>query len=69
MRDTERPMPERWRPELRRKLVVLVVIKVIALGALWALFFSPQHRAKVNGPLLDERFSLDSTEPPSGASP
>lgn len=58
-----------WRPGLRRKLAALLIVKVIALAVLWALFFSPPHRAKVNEPMLDRQFSLDSTEPRSGASP
>ncbi|MDE2150474.1 MAG: hypothetical protein KGJ55_11755 [Gammaproteobacteria bacterium] len=33
-----------WRSWLRRRVVGLLAIKLLALTALWWLFFSPTHR-------------------------
>ena len=41
--------PLRWRDALRRHLAVLLLMKIAALALLWALFFSPAHRAQVDG--------------------
>jgi hypothetical protein len=30
-----------WRHKLRRELTAAVVLKLLALGLLWALFFAP----------------------------
>jgi hypothetical protein len=34
---------------LRRHVAVLLLMKIAALALLWALFFSPAHRAPVDG--------------------
>ena len=39
----------RWRGTLRRHVAVLLLMKIAALALLWALFFSPAHRAPVDG--------------------
>jgi len=37
-----------WRRALRRHLTTLLVVKLLALGVLWALCFSPVHRSTVD---------------------
>jgi hypothetical protein len=39
----------RWRGALRRHVAVLLLMKIVALALLWVLFFSPAHRAPVDG--------------------
>ncbi|MGH8315890.1 MAG: cytochrome oxidase putative small subunit CydP [Steroidobacterales bacterium] len=40
--------PLAWRHDLGRKLIWLVALKLVALAALWLLFFSPAHRPPVD---------------------
>lgn len=47
-----------WRRELSRKLGCLLAAKALALAALWAMFFSPQHRLTPDESLLDQRLSI-----------
>jgi hypothetical protein len=45
---TSAAAPGRWRAVLRRHLALLLAIKLAALALLWALFFSPAHRAVID---------------------
>jgi uncharacterized membrane protein len=40
--------PEQWRYELRRAVAVTLALKLAALALLWALFFAPAHRTRVD---------------------
>lgn len=42
---TSAAAPGPWRAVLQRHLTVLLAVKLAALALLWALFFSPAHRA------------------------
>ena len=37
---------------------MVLVIKALALGLIWYLFFSPGHRVHVDGEVTGERFGL-----------
>ncbi|TJY59839.1 hypothetical protein E4T66_11695 [Sinimarinibacterium sp. CAU 1509] len=38
----------KWRAQLRQQIGWTLLIKLMALIALWALFFSPEHRVAVS---------------------
>ena len=42
---------------LRRHLTVLVALKLAALALLWALFFSPAHRPRVDPQTVGQRLA------------
>jgi len=44
---------------LRREIAWLLLGKLIALIVLWALFFSPSHRHRVDGAKTADRFALE----------
>lgn len=55
-----------WRVALRRGIVKLLLFKLAALAALWALFFSPAHRLDPNPDQVGQQLSLRSA---TGAPP
>jgi len=50
--------PRGWRRSMRRELAWILVVKLLALLALWSLFFSPAHRIRVDGTATSCRFAL-----------
>ena len=58
-----------WRSVLRRHLAWLLLLKFAALALLWALFFSPAHRAPVDGRMTGRQLALGqpAAQPRSGA--
>ena len=55
---TSAAVPKPWRGVLRRHLIALLAIKFAALALLWALFFSPAHRAAVDGQGLARQLAV-----------
>jgi hypothetical protein len=55
-----------WRAALRRGIVKLLLFKLAALAALWALFFSPAHRLNPEPDQVGQQLSLRSA---TGAPP
>ena len=60
--DTSGRAPEPWRGLLRRHLALLLAIKLAALALLWALFFSPAHRAAVDAEAAGRHLALTARE-------
>jgi hypothetical protein len=54
-----------WQAQMRRQIGWTLLVKLLALIALWAFFFSPEHRASVSDQTVHEH--LIPTDP--GASP
>lgn len=52
-----------WRRELRRGIGIALAVKLAALLALWALFFSPAHRADVTAEVVDRRLEIGEPGP------
>jgi hypothetical protein len=52
-----------WRGELRRAIGIALAVKLAALLALWALFFSPGHRAEVTADLVDRQLVIRDAGP------
>jgi hypothetical protein len=50
--------PRPWRGVSRRHLTVLLAIKLAALVLLWALFFSPAHRAAVEAEAVGRQLAV-----------
>jgi hypothetical protein len=50
--------PAGWRRALRRELSVLLLLKLFALTLLWWLFFSPQHRVRVDARATQQHLGL-----------
>ena len=55
---TSAAAPRPWRRVLRRHLTALLAIKLAALALLWVLFFSPAHRAAVDGQALARQLAV-----------
>jgi hypothetical protein len=47
-----------WRAVLRRHLTLLLAIKLAALALLWALFFSPAHRTRVDSQAAERQLAV-----------
>ena len=47
-----------WRDELRRGIGIALAVKLAALVALWALFFSPGHRQQVTPDAIGRQLEL-----------
>jgi hypothetical protein len=47
-----------WRAHLRRSIGWTLFLKLVALLALWALFFSPGHRTDVTPDGVDSKLVL-----------
>jgi hypothetical protein len=52
-----------WRRALRRHLTALLVVKLVALSALWVLFFSPVHRGVVGSHAVERRLAVLQPQP------
>jgi len=50
-----------WRRRLRRELVGLIALKLVALALLWWLFFSPAHRTAVDADSASHRLGVAAT--------
>jgi hypothetical protein len=50
-----------WRHRLRRELVGLIALKLVALALLWWLFFSPAHRTVVDADAAGRRLGVPGT--------
>jgi len=48
-----------WRTRLRRRISWSLLFKLLALLALWVLFFSPQHRIHVTAEAVGTRLSAN----------
>jgi len=48
-----------WQSRLRRGIGVTLLLKLLALLALWLLFFSPAHRLAVTPAAVDRLLSVD----------
>jgi hypothetical protein len=51
-----------WRVALRRHLAWLLLLKFAALVLLWALFFSPAHRVRVDAGVIGEHLTATPQE-------
>jgi hypothetical protein len=49
-----------WQQQLRQSLGWMLLIKFLALLALWAFFFSPAHRVDVDPDRVESRLLTDS---------
>ena len=47
-----------WRRKFRREVAWLLVMKFVALTALWLLFFAPMHRHHVDGDVASRQFGV-----------
>jgi hypothetical protein len=54
-----------WQSRLRRGIGVTLLLKLLALLALWLLFFSPAHRFSVTPAAVDTRLSVDAIAEPA----
>ncbi len=52
-----------WRPRVRRQIAWTLLVKLLALIALWALFFSPQHRVDVTPERVQDQLIRPSSSP------
>lgn len=52
------PAPRPWRGVPARHVTALLAIKLAALALLWALFFSPAHRAAVGAEAVGRQLAL-----------
>jgi hypothetical protein len=50
--------PGDWRRELKRSIGWTLLLKAIALLALWALFFSPAHRLDLTPGGVESRLEI-----------
>jgi hypothetical protein len=50
-----------WRTALRREVSLLMLFKAAALGLLWWLFFSSDHRTAVDAAAAGRRLAVDQT--------
>jgi hypothetical protein len=57
------PAAKDWRPWLRGRIVGLILAKLLALAALWALFFSPSHRPATDAATLAARWLAPAAAP------
>lgn len=48
-----------WRRDIRRSISWALLVKLIALIALWAIFFSPPHRLDITAERVDSRLVID----------
>ena len=48
-----------WRRGIRRSISWALLVKLIALIALWAIFFSPSHRVDMTAERVDSRLVID----------
>jgi hypothetical protein len=55
-----------WRPWLRGRILGLFVVKLLALCALWWLFFSPEHRPAADAEALAARWFAPTGTPVTG---
>lgn len=46
-----------WRRHTRRQIAWALLLKLAALIALWALFFSPAHRAQITPEAVQHQFA------------
>jgi hypothetical protein len=53
-----------WRARLRRRISWSLLLKLIALFALWALFFSPQERIHIDAVSVAGRLAAEPTATP-----
>ena len=53
------PRPGTWQRRLRRELGWALLGKLAALVLLWALFFSPSHRQRVDDSLAGGRLGVE----------
>ena len=58
-----------WRSVLRRHLAWLLFLKFAALAVLWALFFSPAHRARVDAAAAQRQLAISRVMPAAPESP
>ncbi len=60
-----------WQAQMRRQIGWTLLIKLMALIALWALFFSPEHRVTVSDDSVQRQLIPTSPSParPPGVSP
>ena len=56
-----------WSRVLRRHLAWLLLLKFVALALLWALFFSPAHRAPVDGRMTGRQLALGQPAAPAAS--
>ena len=54
-----------WRNVLRRHLAWLLLLKFALLALIWALFFSPSHRARVDGSMTARQLQLGQSVAPA----
>jgi hypothetical protein len=54
-----------WQSRLRRGIGVTLLLKLLALLALWLLFFSPAHRFSVTPAAVDTLLSVDAIAEPA----
>jgi len=48
-----------WRRHLRRSIGWMLFVKVLALSALWALFFSPAQRMDITADQVDSQLVIE----------
>ena len=48
-----------WRRHLRRSIGWMLLVKVLALSALWALFFSPSQRMDITADQVDSQLVIE----------
>jgi hypothetical protein len=48
-----------WRRHLRRSIGWMLLVKVLALSALWALFFSPAQRMDITADHVDSQLVIE----------
>jgi hypothetical protein len=53
-----------WQAALRRRIRWTLLLKLVALLALWLLFFSPAHRIPVTPDAVEAHFSVDAVAEP-----
>lgn len=55
-----------WRRHIRRSICWVLLVKLIALIALWALFFSPAHRLHVTPERVNSQLVIETAPEDSG---
>lgn len=60
---TSLPPSGEWRPRVRRQIAWTLLVKLLALIALWALFFSPEHRVEVTPERVQDQLIPPSSSP------
>lgn len=53
-----------WQASLRRRISWTLLLKLLALLALWLLFFSPAHRTPVTPDAVEALLSVDAVAEP-----